>query len=295
LHAHFPVWSPDDAFIYFVQGTLPDAMDIWRIKPGGGTPEQITHHNSGVRHPVFLDRRTLMYLASDKDGSGPWLYTVDVEQRVPHRLNAGADRYTSLAASADGGQVVATVARSKGTLWRMTVADAPAGGAAVATPISLTTARGSAPRLGPGYLLYVSSNGTSDAIWKVANGTSMEVWNASAAKVTGGPEIAPDGRRVAFSVEQGGRTALYVMDADGTNVRVVTDAFALRGTPAWTTDGKSLTSAVIVNGTPQLFRISLDGTSVPLVQDYAVDPVWSPRGDFVVYSGPDIGTKYCLA
>ena len=33
LHSHFPVWSPDQAFIYFVQGAVPDRMDIWRI-PG---------------------------------------------------------------------------------------------------------------------------------------------------------------------------------------------------------------------------------------------------------------------
>ena len=28
LHAHFPLWSPDGEFIYFVQGTLPDKLDI---------------------------------------------------------------------------------------------------------------------------------------------------------------------------------------------------------------------------------------------------------------------------
>ena len=31
LHSHFPLWAPDMAFIYFVQGTLPDKLDIWRI------------------------------------------------------------------------------------------------------------------------------------------------------------------------------------------------------------------------------------------------------------------------
>ena len=294
LHAHFPVWSPDDAFIYFVQGAVPDAMDIWRVKPGGGAPEQITRHASGVSHPVFLDHRTLLYLATGTDGSGPWLYTVDVEHRIPRRINAGSDRYTSLARSVDGAQVVATVARSKGTLWRMSVADVPTGGASIATPISLTTARGSSPRLGPGYLLYVSSLGTTDAIWKIANGASTELWSAAAAKVIGGPEVAPDGRRLAFSVEQRGRTALYVMDADGTNVRVVTDAFALRGAPAWTADGTSVSSAAIVNGAPQLLRISLDGAAVPLVQNYAAYPAWSPRGDFVVFSGPDVGTTFQL-
>jgi hypothetical protein len=28
LHAHFPLWAPDSAFIYFVQGALPDKLDI---------------------------------------------------------------------------------------------------------------------------------------------------------------------------------------------------------------------------------------------------------------------------
>ena len=86
LHSHFPLWSPDARFIYFVQGQLPDKLDIWRIPSAGGTPERITTHNAYVSHPVMLDRRTLMYLASDADGSGPWLYSLDVEHRIPHRL-----------------------------------------------------------------------------------------------------------------------------------------------------------------------------------------------------------------
>ena len=39
LHAHFPFWSPNGAFIYFVQGSLDDSSwDIWRMKPAGGPP-----------------------------------------------------------------------------------------------------------------------------------------------------------------------------------------------------------------------------------------------------------------
>ena len=32
FHAHFPLWSPDATFIYFVQGALPDKLDIWRLQ-----------------------------------------------------------------------------------------------------------------------------------------------------------------------------------------------------------------------------------------------------------------------
>ena len=84
------------------------------------------------------------------------------------------------------------------------------------------------------------------------------------------------------------------MNADGTNARIVTESLGLRGAPAWTPDGQSITSAANVDGTPHLFRISLDGTSVPLVQEYSVDPVWSPSGDFLVYSGADIGTTFAV-
>ena len=291
LHAHFPIWSPDQRFIYFVQGAVPDAMDIWRIRPTGGVAERLTHHGSRVSHPVMLDHRTLIYLATDADGSGPWLYSVDVERRVPQRVSSGVDRYTSLAASADGRRLVATIADPKGTLWRVLLADAPVN-ASAAIPISLTTGSGFSPRLGPGYLLYVSSRGTSDSIWKLAEGTTTELWNAPGARIIGSPEIDPDGGRIAFSVELQGRSRLYVMNADGTDARVVTAALDLRGAPAWAPGGSSITSAVNVDGTPRLFSISLDGSVTRLVREYSVDPVWSPDGDFVVYSGPDIGTTF---
>jgi len=131
-------------------------------------------------------------------------------------------------------------------------------------------------------------------IWKLADGATTELWSAPDARIIGGPEIAPDGRRLAFSADQHGKALLYMINADGTNARVVNDSLELRGTPAWTPDGRSITSAADVDGTPHLFNISLDGKATPLVRDYAVDPVWSPAGDFVVYSGADIGTTFAV-
>jgi Tol biopolymer transport system component len=294
LHSHFPLWAPDSAFIYLVQGSLPDKLDIWRITPAGGTPERITSHNGRVSHPVLLDRRTLMYLASDPDGSGPWLYSVDVERRIPHRLSAGLGRYTSLAASADGRRLVATLATPKRTLWRLRIADSPAEVSAAAR-ISLTTSTGFSPRLGPNYLLYVSATGTSESIWKLTNGAGTELWSGQGAQVFGGPAISPDGRYIAFSVRQHGQTRLYVMQADGTNARIVANSLDLQGAPAWASDGQSITSAAVDHGVPHLFRVPVDGHSpAPLVQEYSVDPAWAPDGGFVVYSGPDIGTTFSV-
>jgi Tol biopolymer transport system component len=304
LHSHFPLWAPDNRFIYVVYGALPDKLDIWRIKPTGGMPERITSHNGRVSHPVLLNQRTLMYLASDSDGSGPWLYSIDMERRIPHRLTFGPDRYTSLAATADGKRLVVTRASPKSTLWRMRISDSKAEDSSVEllppTRIALTPATTFSPRLGPDYLIYVSSAGTSESIWKQANGVDTELWSGDGTQIIGSPGISPDGGRIAFSVRQRSQTLLYVMQADGTNARVLADSLELQGSPAWTPDGQSITvaandHATNDHGVPHLLEVPIDGGSpAVLLRDYSIDPAWQAAGRFVVYSGPDIGTTFSV-
>jgi Tol biopolymer transport system component len=294
VHCHFPLWSPDDAFIYFIRGVPPDDWDIWRIRPSGTGLERITFHNSRVSYPVLVNRRTLIYLATDSDGSGPWMYTTDVERRRPHRISFGLDGYSSLAASADGTRLAATIANPHTSIWRTSLTeDSPS-----ATPRmdpSLVLTNGVAPRLGADFLLYVSWRGEKQGIWSLAHGATREIWSSVYLRIIGGPSIAPDGRRVAFSVGDNGRTLLYLMDKDGSQVRVLADSLALRGNPAWAPDGQSVVSAVIRDGEPRLTRIFLNGDApLPLVSEYSIDPVWSPDGRFVIYSGADVGTTFPL-
>ena len=293
VHCHFPVWSPDNTFIYFVRGVPPDDWDIWRIQPTGAALERITVHNSHVTYPVMLDRRTLVYLATDTDGSGPWIYTVDVERRVSHRISSGLESYTSLAASADSQRLVATIANSRTSVWRMPLTEDPAA-AATAAGQSLVSGNGVTPRLGADVLLYVAWRGDTQGIWSLTQGTAREVWSGAHARIVGGPAISRDGRRIAFSVERSGRTALFMMDKDGSHARVLAD-LELRGNPAWSPDGQSVVSAVVRDGEPRLTRIFVnDDPPLPLVSEYSIDPVWSPDGRFVVYSGADVGTTFPL-
>jgi Tol biopolymer transport system component len=294
-HAHFPIWAPDDRFIYFVLGSLlPDRLDIWRIRPTGGAPERITSHDSRVTHPVFIDARTLLYLAREADGSGPWIYAIDVDRRHPHRVGFGLERYASLAASADGRRLVATVTTQQNALWRLPLAGTPVD-TSTALRLSLSTGSGSSPRLGSGYLLYVSSKGGSDTIWKLQGEAAAEIWSATDQRIVGAPAISRDASRIAFSTRRNRVASLYVANANGTDVRIVTQALELQGTPAWAPDGESISVAAIVDGTSRLLSVPLDGRAPSLlVKEHASEPVWAPDGRFLLYSGPDVGTTFAV-
>ncbi len=290
LHSHYPVWAPGNQ-IYFVKGSLPDQLDIWRTNLQGAEPERITYQSTFLAYPVLLDERTLLYLANAPDGSGPWIYGMDLRRRVPHQLTSGVEKYTSLAASADGLRVIATVSIPERSLWRITFAGRPVTG--LPERIALASGTGFAPRLGPDFLIYVATAGTGDSVWKLVAGMASQLWSAPDARIIGSPAISGDGRRIAFSVVQHGKSLLYSMAADGSGLRLLSGSLQLQGAPAWEPDGQHITSAAVGQGVPRLVRFPLDGSRArPLLSDYSVDPAWSSDGGFVVYSGPDIGTRF---
>ena len=142
-HNHNMVWSPDNAYIYFVSGSVRDwnhtnnEMDIWRIPPSGGTPERLTFLSTSLTFLAMLDQDTVVFIAPEQDGSGSWLWSLDVgslrtsrawfrkwrgvDRVIPRRIPTGVDQYTTISASRDRGPLVATRANPTATLWRVPI------------------------------------------------------------------------------------------------------------------------------------------------------------------------------
>ena len=84
---------------------------------------------------------------------------------------------------------------------------------------------------------------------------------------------------------------MHVTTADGTGLRPLPSDVDLRGTASWSPDDKWIVVAGSDRSGLGLFKLPVDGGSpVRIATGPFLDPVWSPRGDLIVYCGPQVFT-----
>jgi Tol biopolymer transport system component len=291
VHNHFPTWSPDGRWIYFVHGTpATKEMDLWRIAPAGGNPERLTQRNTDVAYPTPVGSRTVFYVARDGDGSGPWLWAFDLKRKDSRRASFGLEQYTSVQASTDGRKLVATISNPAASLWSVPILDRLAEEHDV-KPYPVPTVRALAPRFGRSSLFYLSSLGTGDGLWRLRDGQVTEIWKGADGALLETPAVSLDGDRVAIVLRRSGKRQLHVLSSDGAELQPIAGEIDVQGTGCWSPDGRwILTGGSDATG-PGLFKIPLEGGSpVRLVAGPALNPAWSPDGSLIVYAGTNVRT-----
>jgi hypothetical protein len=103
------------------------------------------------------------------------------------------------------------------------------------------------------------------------------------------PAWSPDGSRIAYESDSGGRFRIWVMNVDGSGqTQISPDGSDLADDsgPAWSPDGTLIAFASTRGGTWNLWVMNADGSGLRQVSDvFGSDPAWSPNGRQLAYVG----------
>jgi len=110
------------------------------------------------------------------------------------------------------------------------------------------------------------------------------------------PSYSPDGHQIAFISGKSGQPQVYIMDADGSNIQLLTPYTAgtrsYRASPDWSPDGRAIAYEQ-QNGLFQIWMIDLrDRAPKQLTSEGEnEDPSWAPDGRHLVVSSSRSGDK----
>jgi dipeptidyl aminopeptidase/acylaminoacyl peptidase len=218
----------------------------------------------------------------------------DTERKESRRISSGLEVYSSVDVAANGLRLVATVANPTANLSSFPILDRPAGERDVKL-FPVPTVRAFGPRYGGTSLFYLSSAGGGDGLWRFADGQAAEIWKGADGALFEPPSVSLDGRRVAVILRKQGKRTLYTLSAEGGDVRPVGEKIDVTSAAAWSPDGKWIVTTGDDGTGLGLFRIPVaGGEPIRLTKGAASNPVLSPDGSLIVYTGPIVSSPGSL-
>ncbi len=210
---------------------------LWIVALDGSRTTQLTQGDALDESPTWSpDGRRIAFL-SDRGGGSPQVHVIDVDGGEARPVGSFPQAVSSLRWSPDGRALFVTSA--------VVVDPELRGRASRDVPPPRTSA---SPEIA--WRLPYKSDGVGYLLQRQFHLFRVDVEDGEHAQLTDGAfdvlgfDVAPDGRRLAYSRYREGRFAhrsdLWVCDADGANARRMTDSHATVMQPVWSPDGRRI-------------------------------------------------------
>jgi Tol biopolymer transport system component/DNA-binding winged helix-turn-helix (wHTH) protein len=227
-----PIVAPDGRRIAFRRTVTPGNDDIFLLDRSSGAVQPLGIGGwKAIGFAWGADSRTL-FLTSNRGGDfGLW--TVDTRRAsAPQRISYGILGLGQMSADANGNLAIETI-RTRTNLFAFS-ADGKAS--------PLTTADGNdwEPDVaGDGSIAFGSDVSGSTELWVKRPGEEPVRLTQLRGSYVYSPRWSSDGRRIAFIGVDQGRNEVYVIDADGSRLRKLTDDGINKGHLVWAGAGAS--------------------------------------------------------
>jgi len=296
-------WSPDGKFLAFADRTSADGMGIFLLSVETLEQRRLTappeEHQEDVQ-PAFSPDGRWVAFARVGATTNLAVYVVPVAGGEPKRVSLG-DVWTGgqlfgQTWTPDGDSIVVSWAPSMGattaSLWKVPASGgvpqevAVGGDNAIQPSISRRGNR----------LAFVQTHFDTDT-WEIGMSGSPPKGHSprkviSSSRRDDGPQLSPDGRKIAFESDRSGSNEVWICDRDGTNAVQLTRFGATTGTPRWSPDGRSIAFDSDTEGQFDIYVLEVAG-GLPrrLTPEASVDavPSWSGDGRWIYFGSNRTG------
>jgi Tol biopolymer transport system component len=230
--------------------------ELYTMNADGSRVTRLTTNTARDAAPVFSRDGTKIVFTSNRDGNNE-IYIMNADGTRQTNLTSSADNDFTPSFSPDGSKIVFSSARG-GQLGNIYSMNADGTGQ---KPLTADTTLSTAPVWSPDgtKIVYVSNN---HLFVMNADGSNPKALTTSA---NGGsntaPAWSPDSAKLAFTSTRGGKEAIYVMSADGSNqTKIVGSGFGEYAS-WWSPDGVKIAFDSLRDTNYEIYTANADGSN----------------------------------